>query len=110
MPTYDYKCEACGHELEAFHAMSADSLIECPECHEPKLVKLIGPGAAVIIKGTENPCHGGRCGRTKKKAPKKLDRLGEGQHKGKVPPWRDGPLNKDVLKNPDKYIAEGKVG
>lgn len=90
--------------------MSAKSLVECPACHAPKLVKLIGPGAAVIIRGTEHPCHGGRGGKTKKKATKKLDKLGEGKNKGEVPPWRDGPVNKDVLKDPEKYIKEGKIG
>lgn len=111
MPTYDYQCEACGHEFEAFHAMSAEPLAECPECREPKLIKLISPGAAVIVRGTENPCRGIR-GTTKKKEkipPKKLDRLGEGKNKGKQPFWRDGPINKDILKNPERYIKEGKV-
>ena len=109
MPTYEYECEACGHKLEAFHAMSAEPLVECPECHEPKLIKLIGMGGAVIVRGTENPCHGGRGSKTKKKAHKKLDRLGEGKNKGEMPPWRDGPVNKDVLKDPVGYIKEGKV-
>jgi len=103
MPTYDYECRSCGYMFEAFHAMSAKPLTECPSCHEPKLIKLIGIGSAVIIKGTETPCHGGR---SKKK---KLDRLGEGKNKGEKPFWRDGPINKDVLKNPKKYIKEGKV-
>lgn len=109
MPTYEYECEACGHKLEVFHAMLADPLVECPECHEPKLIKLIGIGGAVIIKGTETPCYGSRNSTTKQKRPKKLEKLGEGKNKCKIPPWRDGPVNKDVLKNPEKYIREGKV-
>lgn len=42
MPLFDYKCEACGHEFEALQKMNADDLVECPECHEPKLKKQIG--------------------------------------------------------------------
>ncbi len=85
--------------------MSAKSLVDCPECKQPKLIKLIGPGAAVIVKGTENPCRGSRGGKT----PKRGDRLGEGKNKSGNPFWRDGPVNKKVLKNPKKYIKEGEV-
>ena len=51
MPTYDYKCEACGHAFEKFQSMSAGHLKKCPECGKPKLVRLIGTGAGVIFKG-----------------------------------------------------------
>jgi len=112
MPTYDYECEACGHKLEAFHAMSADPLVDCPGCGQPKLIKQIGMGAAAIVKGSENPCRGSRGGGTKKgqrMTPKAQDKLGEGKNKGEKPFWRDGDVNKDVLKNPERYIKEGKV-
>ncbi len=109
MPHYDYECKACGYELEAFHAMSAKSLTECPGCHEQKLVKLIGSGAAVIVRGTKNPCRG-TVGKTNNKTPrKKLDKLGEGKNKSEKPFWRDGPVKKDILKNPEQYIKKGKV-
>lgn len=32
MPTYEYRCKDCGHELEAQQAFSDDPLTECPEC------------------------------------------------------------------------------
>lgn len=108
MPTYDYECSECGHEFESFHAMSAKPLLSCPECLEPKLVKLIGPGVAVIVRGTENRCSGTR-GKKTRPVPKKLDRLGEGKNKVERPFWRDGSVNKGVLKNPERYIKEGKV-
>lgn len=107
MPTYDYKCNSCNYEFEVFHSMLTEPLVDCPECNQPKLVKLIGPGAAVIIKGTENPCVGGRNNKTKKK--KNLDKLGEGKNKGKKPFWRDGPVNKKILRNPKEYIREGRI-
>lgn len=100
MPTYDYECDNCGYEFEAFHGMSAKPLIDCPECNQSKLIKLIGSGAAVIIRGIENPCRGTRGSK---------DRLGEGKNKGKKPFWRDGPVNKKVLKDPEKYVKTGKV-
>lgn len=111
MPHYDFECEACGNEFEEFQSMSAESLIDCPKCNEPKLIRLIGSGLPPIIKGTETPCRGGRGGTTKKNStpPKRKDRLGEGKNKGERPFWRDGPVNKEILKNPEKYVKEGKV-
>jgi len=52
MPTYDYQCQACDHHLEAFHSMTAEPLTECPACGEPKLKKMIGPGAGLLFKGS----------------------------------------------------------
>ncbi len=37
MPTYDYICDACGHEFEAFESIKADPQTECPTCHEARL-------------------------------------------------------------------------
>lgn len=52
MPTYDYQCQACGHEFEEFQMMSAKPLRKCPECKKLKLKRLIGTGAGVIFKGS----------------------------------------------------------
>ncbi len=52
MPTYDYTCDACGHELEAFQTISAKPLRKCPECGKLKLRRLIGAGAGLIFKGS----------------------------------------------------------
>jgi putative FmdB family regulatory protein len=51
MPTYDYRCEKCGHTFEAFQQMSAALLSECPECKGP-LQRLIGGGTGLIFKGS----------------------------------------------------------
>ena len=52
MPTYDYICDACGHEFEAFESIKADSQTICPSCKEPKLRRKIGAGAAILFKGS----------------------------------------------------------
>lgn len=52
MPTYDYRCDACGHEFELFQSITAEPEKKCPECKKRKLRRLIGPGAAVIFKGS----------------------------------------------------------
>jgi len=41
MPIYEYRCEACGHELEAIQKISADPLVDCPACAQPSLKKKI---------------------------------------------------------------------
>jgi putative FmdB family regulatory protein len=51
MPTYDYACQACGHQFELFQSMTAKVKRKCPECGEPKLQRLIGPGAGFLFRG-----------------------------------------------------------
>jgi putative FmdB family regulatory protein len=52
MPTYEYRCEACGHEFEHFQSISSPRLEVCPKCHKKKLNRLIGTGGGVIFKGS----------------------------------------------------------
>ena len=52
MPTYDYRCNACGHEFELFQSMTAPVKRKCPECAKNALERLIGTGAAVLFKGS----------------------------------------------------------
>lgn len=52
MPTYDYVCDACDHRFELFQSITAEPEKKCPECGRRKLRRLIGPGAAIIFKGS----------------------------------------------------------
>lgn len=52
MPTYDYRCKACGHELELFHSMSAAPKKRCPRCAKNQLERKIGAGAGFVFKGS----------------------------------------------------------
>src|SRR4051812_44948256 len=52
MPTYDYICDQCGHEFEAFESIKADPQTVCPACSEAKLRRKIGAGAAILFKGS----------------------------------------------------------
>jgi putative FmdB family regulatory protein len=49
MPTYDYVCTACGHELEVVHSVHAEGPSACPECGA-RMRKAIMP-LAVHFKG-----------------------------------------------------------
>ncbi|MCM2374589.1 FmdB family zinc ribbon protein [Aporhodopirellula aestuarii] len=52
MPTYDYLCEACGHELEIFQGINDEPETKCPECKKKKLKRQFGAGAAIVFKGS----------------------------------------------------------
>ena len=41
MPIYEYRCEACGHEMEAIQKMSDAPLTQCPACNASTMKKLI---------------------------------------------------------------------
>ena len=50
MPTYEYACADCGHELEAVQSFTDDPLTECPEC-AGTLRKRFG-NVGVVFKGS----------------------------------------------------------
>ena len=52
MPTYDYICDDCQHEFEAFESIKAEPQTICPTCHQPRLRRKIGAGAAILFKGS----------------------------------------------------------
>lgn len=52
MPTYDYECQACGHEMEVFQGINDPIKKKCPECGKNKLQRLFGTGAAIMFKGS----------------------------------------------------------
>ena len=51
MPTYEYECEDCGHRFERLQKMSDRPVTKCPQC-SGRVRRLIGTGAAVLVKGS----------------------------------------------------------
>lgn len=41
MPIYEYACKSCEHTFDALQKMSDPRLVDCPECGEPSLRKLL---------------------------------------------------------------------
>jgi putative FmdB family regulatory protein len=41
MPIYEYRCEACGHTLDALQKISDAPLSDCPACSQSALKRLI---------------------------------------------------------------------
>jgi putative FmdB family regulatory protein len=51
LPTYEYRCEDCGHVFEVRHGMTDEPDLECPRC-EGEPTRLISGGAGLIFKGS----------------------------------------------------------
>ena len=51
MPTYEYRCDSCGHTFEEFQAVSDPPVDRCPKCGSvPR--RLISGGTGLIFKGS----------------------------------------------------------
>lgn len=50
MPIYEYACENCGNQLDVLQKISDAPLVDCSECHQPSLKKLIS-AAGFRLKG-----------------------------------------------------------
>jgi putative FmdB family regulatory protein len=50
VPTYQYACTACGHQLDAVQKFSDEALTECPNC-AGRLRKLFS-SVGVVFKGS----------------------------------------------------------
>lgn len=52
MPTYEYKCDACGNTFERFQSITSAPIKKCPRCGKNKVRRLIGIGSGMIFKGS----------------------------------------------------------
>jgi len=68
VPTYQYACTACGHQLEAVQSFADEPLTECPAC-EGRLRKLFS-SVGVVFKGSGFYRTDSRSGATKDGAAK----------------------------------------
>jgi putative FmdB family regulatory protein len=51
MPTYEYICQNCHHELEVFQSITERPIKRCPKC-KGQLKRKIGIGGGLIFKGS----------------------------------------------------------
>lgn len=51
MPTYEYACQACGHQFEREQSMKDAPVKICPQCKQPKAERMISQGPGFILKG-----------------------------------------------------------
>jgi len=59
MPTYEYRCDKCGHEFDFYQSIKDKPLTTCVKEHcklerwgKGKVKKMIGAGAGLIFKGS----------------------------------------------------------
>src|SRR5437660_6211628 len=59
MPTYEYSCQKCGQNFEAFQSMRDEPFRECPKelCRlkkwgHGKVKRLLGTGAGILFRGS----------------------------------------------------------
>jgi putative FmdB family regulatory protein len=77
MPTYDYRCQKCGHQFEVFQKITDDPIDTCPECNG-KAERVISGGTGLIFKGsgfyiTDYKSNGNGSSGTKSEPAKKSD-------------------------------------
>lgn len=51
MPTYDYKCDACGHEFSKEQRISEKPIKACPECRKQQARRMISGTGNFLLKG-----------------------------------------------------------
>ena len=92
MPTYEYSCEKCGQNLDAFQSMRDKAFRECPKelCRLPewghgKVKRLLGTGAGLIFKGSGFYTTDYRSDSYKEAAKKESPTTGSGSEKSAKP-------------------------
>jgi len=79
VPTYEYRCDKCGHRFEEFQKMTDKPLKKCSRCKGP-VKRMIGSGGGIIFKG-----KGFYQTDYKKPGPKKEDKQPGGSSPGTCP-------------------------
>ena len=50
MPTYEYRCSACGHDFEVIQSIKDKTKRKCPKCKKSKLERVFG-APFIFMKG-----------------------------------------------------------
>lgn len=50
MPTYEYRCEKCGHEFEREQRITEEPVKKCPSCRSARAKRLIS-ATSFVLKG-----------------------------------------------------------
>ena len=104
MPLYDYQCSKCEHIVEdAYQSIFEDPLVECPNCKENQLCRIITGGVHVFVKGSSTPVDIRREEvPIKKEEPKKQWYHSHGSASA-------SEINKMTNKQKAKYIMENDI-
>jgi putative FmdB family regulatory protein len=128
MPIYEYRCAACGHQLEALQKISEGPLRKCPECKKLKLQRLMsapsfrlkgggwyetdfksdGEKKRNLVESSEAPPKE-RAAEAKDGAGDKTKTEGAKQDAVKPAPKDTGPAAKDKTKRAPKSASAGSA-
>jgi putative FmdB family regulatory protein len=81
VPTYQYACTVCGHQLEAVQSFADEPLTECPAC-EGRLRKVFN-SVGIVFKGSGFYRTDSRAGNGAKGEPAKVDAKSESKSDSK---------------------------
>lgn len=108
MPTYDYYCKSCKHELEIFHSMSEAPRRKCPACGKSALERKIGLGAAVLFKGSGFYQTDYRSASYKKGAEAEKPAESKSESKAESKPGEGKPAEKKTVESKPKKAEQPK--
>ena len=102
MPIYEFRCPKCEHEFEKVVSYSKIDEVECPECEEKpveRLMSLFAAGPANNLSTSFSPSSsGGSCGR---------EALAEYKQRGRLPHQNKKVIVRFLLeKNYDKLYMD----
>jgi putative FmdB family regulatory protein len=104
MPLYDYECKNCEHIVEdAYQSIFEDPLVECPNCKEDQLCRIITGGIHVFVKGSSTPVDI----RREEIIPKKEESKKQWYHNHGSASSKE--INQMTKKQKAKYIMENKT-
>jgi putative FmdB family regulatory protein len=52
MPTYEYRCKACGEDLEVVQSFTDDALTDCPACGAAGQLRKVFGSVGITFKGS----------------------------------------------------------
>jgi putative FmdB family regulatory protein len=114
MPTYEYSCQKCGQNFDAFQSMRDEPFRECPKelCRLPKwghgkVKRLLGTGAGLIFKGSGFYSTDYRSDSYKEAAKKEAPASSSGGEKSAKPKESATGSSPAEKKSPEKKPAKG---
>lgn len=117
MPTYEYSCEKCGQNFEAFQSMRDKPFRECPKnlCRLPKwghgnVKRLLGTGAGLIFKGSGFYITDYRSDSYKEAAKKEAPSTSTSGEKAASPKETSGKAATTPTKTPEKKSGKEAAG
>ena len=107
MPIYEYRCSACGHELEALQKLSEAPLTVCPSCGQSELRKQVS-AAGFQLKGSGWYVTDFRNSGAKKSGKDKASDKDAAKGNGGGDTASDGAKSSDGTKSSDSAKPEAK--